>query len=181
MAALRRADADLAATIPDLPRIVAFRNMFICGYATVDDELVWGRVEGDLPRLIEALTDERIAVYASINPSPPTVTPSCPVKTMKFINFASAAATNENAPLDRTFNMIFVISFLIRHIAGDPAPAEFGRCWGHILLPIVSRCVVGKNNRSGRREHPAHAVADGDFRAFDLRRGGSSHLPHAFL
>ena len=99
LAALRRADADLAATIPDLPRIVAFRNIFTSGYAAVDDELVWGRVEVDLPRLIEALTDERIAVDASINPSPPTVTPSCPVKTMKFINFPSAAATNENAPL----------------------------------------------------------------------------------
>ena len=36
----RRADATLAACIPDLPRIVAFRNVLIHGYATVDDRLV---------------------------------------------------------------------------------------------------------------------------------------------
>jgi uncharacterized protein with HEPN domain len=38
---LRRADETLAAQIPDLPRIVAFRNLLIHGYATVDDRLVW--------------------------------------------------------------------------------------------------------------------------------------------
>ena len=39
-AGLRRADPTLAAAIPDLPRIVAFRNILIHGYATVDDRLV---------------------------------------------------------------------------------------------------------------------------------------------
>ena len=47
---------DLAAGIPDLPRIVAFRNVLIHGYATVDDRLVWGVVEGDLPKLLALLT-----------------------------------------------------------------------------------------------------------------------------
>lgn len=42
LAGLRRVDPDLAAAIPDLPRIIAFRNVPIHGYATVDDELAWG-------------------------------------------------------------------------------------------------------------------------------------------
>jgi uncharacterized protein with HEPN domain len=54
-AGLRRADPALAAAIPDLPRIVAFRNILIHGYATVDDRLVWGVVERDLPGLRETV------------------------------------------------------------------------------------------------------------------------------
>jgi uncharacterized protein with HEPN domain len=36
---LRRADPALATQIPDLARIVAFGNVLIHGYATVDDQL----------------------------------------------------------------------------------------------------------------------------------------------
>lgn len=54
-AGLRRMDPGLAAGIPDLPRIVAFRNVLIHGYATVDDDLVWGVVEGNLPGLLVLL------------------------------------------------------------------------------------------------------------------------------
>ena len=54
-AGLRRADPALASTIPDLPRIVAFRNVLVHGYATVDDRLVWGVVERDLAGLREIL------------------------------------------------------------------------------------------------------------------------------
>lgn len=54
-AGLRRTDPLLAARIPDLARIVAFRNVLIHGYATVDDQLVWGVVERDLPLLIRVL------------------------------------------------------------------------------------------------------------------------------
>jgi len=53
---LRRVDPNLAATIPDLPRIVAFRNVLIHGYATVDSRLVWGVVEGKLAELLAPLT-----------------------------------------------------------------------------------------------------------------------------
>lgn len=54
-AGLRRADPTLAAAVPDLPRIVAFHNILIHGYATVDDRLVWGVVERDLSGLREAV------------------------------------------------------------------------------------------------------------------------------
>ena len=54
-AGLRRSDLALAAAIPDLPRIVAFRNILIHGYATVDDRLVWGVVERDLAGLQETI------------------------------------------------------------------------------------------------------------------------------
>ena len=61
LAQLARFDPTTAAGLPDLPRIVAFRNVLIHGYATVDDRLVWGVVEGSLPglrsRLNELLTD----------------------------------------------------------------------------------------------------------------------------
>ncbi|WP_410577677.1 HepT-like ribonuclease domain-containing protein [Amycolatopsis sp. lyj-108] len=37
---LSKLDSGLAAQVPDLGRIVAFRNILIHGYATVDDALV---------------------------------------------------------------------------------------------------------------------------------------------
>ena len=52
---LRRVDPAVAATIAELPRIVAFRNVLIHGYATVDDRLVWGVVQQDLPALLAVL------------------------------------------------------------------------------------------------------------------------------
>ncbi|MCP2247847.1 HepT-like ribonuclease domain-containing protein [Lentzea aerocolonigenes] len=38
---LSKVSPELAAAVPDLPRIVAFRNILIHGYASVDDALVW--------------------------------------------------------------------------------------------------------------------------------------------
>jgi len=48
---LSRVDTQVAATILDLPRIVAFRNVLIHGYAGVDNRMVWGVTEGRLPSL----------------------------------------------------------------------------------------------------------------------------------
>ena len=48
-------DTETGAAVPGLARIVAFRNILIHGYATVDDRLVWGVVEGMLPSLRETL------------------------------------------------------------------------------------------------------------------------------
>ena len=55
LAALRRLDPALAATIPDLPRIVAFRNVLIHGYATIDDTLVWDVARNFVPKLLANL------------------------------------------------------------------------------------------------------------------------------
>lgn len=50
---LRKSDAETAGRIPHLPQIIAFRNVLIHGYASVDDRLVWGVVEGQLADLVE--------------------------------------------------------------------------------------------------------------------------------
>ncbi len=49
--------AALAANIPELRQIVAFRNILIHGYALIDRARVWRVVEKDLPRL-RATLDE---------------------------------------------------------------------------------------------------------------------------
>ncbi len=55
LGALRRADPGLAQEIPQLARIVAFRNILIHAYAIVDDRLVWTVVEDDLAALQDAI------------------------------------------------------------------------------------------------------------------------------
>ncbi|HTT83803.1 MAG TPA: HepT-like ribonuclease domain-containing protein [Rhizomicrobium sp.] len=55
LSGLRRVAPGIASIIPDLSRIIAFRNILIHGYASVDDRLVWGVVETELPKLREAL------------------------------------------------------------------------------------------------------------------------------
>lgn len=52
---LRKIDSELAAGIPDLHRAVALRNVLIHAYADVDDAIVWGVVEKQLPALLERL------------------------------------------------------------------------------------------------------------------------------
>jgi uncharacterized protein with HEPN domain len=52
---LRRLDPATAAAIPDLADIIAFRNILVHGYTTVDDQLVWGIVERELAPLRAAV------------------------------------------------------------------------------------------------------------------------------
>jgi len=54
---LRRIDPDVADRIADLPRIVAFRNVLIHGYASIDDAIVWEVATSRVVPLIAALTD----------------------------------------------------------------------------------------------------------------------------
>ncbi len=54
---LARHAPDLAAGVPDLPRIVAFRNLLIHGYAAVDDRLVW-KVAAERAAPLLAVLDE---------------------------------------------------------------------------------------------------------------------------
>ena len=57
---LARVDAALAAKIPDLSEIVAFRNILVHGYAVIDRARVWRVVQDDLP-LLRAILDELLA------------------------------------------------------------------------------------------------------------------------
>lgn len=52
---LAKSHADMAAQVPELPRIVAFRNILIHGYANVDDALVWQVLTDKLPQLEAAV------------------------------------------------------------------------------------------------------------------------------
>jgi uncharacterized protein with HEPN domain len=57
LAQLVRVDAELASRVPDLRKIVAFRNILVHGYAIVEHEIVWRAVQEDLPTLRRALQD----------------------------------------------------------------------------------------------------------------------------
>lgn len=54
---LARVDPGTAEQIADLPRIVAFRNVLIHGYATIDDAIVWQVAIDRLPHLVDLLAD----------------------------------------------------------------------------------------------------------------------------
>lgn len=55
MGQLRQTDEAVAQRIPDVARVVDFRNVLIHKYAGVDDRIVWGIVEGKLPALRAAI------------------------------------------------------------------------------------------------------------------------------
>lgn len=58
---LSKAEPGFAASIPDLPQIVAFRNVLIHGYAVVEHPRVWRIIQESLPSLrakLAALLDE---------------------------------------------------------------------------------------------------------------------------
>lgn len=48
---LAKIEAEIAERITDHRRIVAFRNILVHAYAQIDDRLVWGVVETNLPTL----------------------------------------------------------------------------------------------------------------------------------
>ena len=52
---LAKSHPEIAANVPDLPRIVAFRNILIHGYAAIDQETVWRVVQENLPALDASL------------------------------------------------------------------------------------------------------------------------------
>jgi uncharacterized protein with HEPN domain len=58
---LSKAHPALAAWIPDVPQIVAFRNLLIHGYALVDHDRVWGVITSSLPgvrQMVDSLLSE---------------------------------------------------------------------------------------------------------------------------
>ncbi len=54
---LAKDDPDVAGKIPDRAKIIAFRNILVHGYASVDDKIVWGVIETSLAPLREAVRD----------------------------------------------------------------------------------------------------------------------------
>jgi uncharacterized protein with HEPN domain len=56
LAQLAKIDPESAAKLPDLPRISAFRNILVRGYAGIDYETVWRLIEEKLPELLANLT-----------------------------------------------------------------------------------------------------------------------------
>jgi uncharacterized protein with HEPN domain len=57
LSVLRRIDSTQAGRVPDLPQIVAFRNVLVHGYTGVDDRLVWGMIERELTKLTATLAN----------------------------------------------------------------------------------------------------------------------------
>ena len=55
LARLAKMDPVVAEQVTDHRRIIAFRNILVHGYATVDDRIVWGVVETSLPALMESV------------------------------------------------------------------------------------------------------------------------------
>lgn len=64
LAQLARLDPELAARVPNLREIIAFRNVLIHGYAVVEHDRVWRIAETSLPGL-------RTAVAALLEPLKP--------------------------------------------------------------------------------------------------------------
>ena len=57
MSRLAKEDREVVAAIPGHGTIVAFRNILIHGYATVDDRIVWGVIENHLAQLRKSIRD----------------------------------------------------------------------------------------------------------------------------
>lgn len=49
---LRDSDSDTLDHIRDRRDIISFRNILVHGYDSIDDTIVWGIIEEDLPRLL---------------------------------------------------------------------------------------------------------------------------------
>lgn len=52
---LSKVDSGTAGRVPDLARIVAFRNVLVHGYAQIDDALVWDVASTRVPELTAVL------------------------------------------------------------------------------------------------------------------------------
>jgi uncharacterized protein with HEPN domain len=54
---LRRIAPEVATMIPDVHRIIGFRNVLVHTYGEVDPMEVWGAIQNDLPSLQAAVAD----------------------------------------------------------------------------------------------------------------------------
>ena len=56
MSKLHKTGSDMAESIADYRKMIAFRNVLIHGYATIEPLIVWGVIESSLENLIEQVT-----------------------------------------------------------------------------------------------------------------------------
>ncbi|MEH6355855.1 MAG: HepT-like ribonuclease domain-containing protein [Marinobacter sp.] len=56
MAKLHKVDPSITEHIADYKKMIAFRNVLIHGYATIDPLIVWGVIETNLEQLIEQVS-----------------------------------------------------------------------------------------------------------------------------
>jgi uncharacterized protein with HEPN domain len=52
---LSQTDPGVAAKVPDIRQAIAFGNLLIHGYASIDDRIVWRTASEDLPKMREAI------------------------------------------------------------------------------------------------------------------------------
>ena len=52
---LSQIDPAIATRVPDIRNAIAFRNLLVHGYASIDDRIVWRTATEDLPRMREAI------------------------------------------------------------------------------------------------------------------------------
>jgi uncharacterized protein with HEPN domain len=55
LAQLAKLDPQSSAKVPDLPRIIAFRNILVHGYSGIDYDTVWRLIQERLPELLANL------------------------------------------------------------------------------------------------------------------------------
>ncbi len=55
---LQRMDSALADGLGDYPQMIAFRNIVVHGYEAIDDAIVWGIIQNEVPRLARAARAE---------------------------------------------------------------------------------------------------------------------------
>ena len=66
---LAKVDPQIADNVPELRRIIAFRNILVHGYSAVDYDTVWRLIEDKLPELQSNLTMLLRAADPSQDPS----------------------------------------------------------------------------------------------------------------
>ena len=66
---LAKVDPQIADNVPELGRIIAFRNILVHGYAAIDYDTVWRLIEDKLPELQSNLTMLLGAADPSHDPS----------------------------------------------------------------------------------------------------------------
>jgi len=54
---LRKYFPELASKIPDLDKIIGFRNIIIHGYDVVSPTIIWTTIKNDLPNLIKSVKE----------------------------------------------------------------------------------------------------------------------------